>query len=240
MEYLTSSHSFDWDYAKETVSAIWAITNLQENAWVAEFDAGSGGFTQRLIGRAKHIVAMEPNPVLREIARHRLGHFPSYCSISGTPASTGWLAGTIDLAVSARSMNLVEADQLLNKYRHILRRNAWFALINNYHTNENLYSSINHFFSRNISTSFLSYTPLDQQLIQGFFGEKPSSRAVSSWQSAITYPQFNDRLRFAVKKTGSLIKQSDLEKRAMAAFELLEANRKITIQIFTEVFVGRI
>lgn len=233
--------SSGWDYAPETVPAILMATNLQRNAWVAEIGAGSGIFTQHLIGRFKHILAVESDPTQREMAIQRLGHFSSFCSIEGNSESTNWYDDSVDLVVSAQVVNRFWSEASHKEFRRILRSPAWFAFVNNYSTDSSLNATLRQTFSQELLSTFLPASPLEETLVCSYYSHHRYARMAFPLHISISRSQFLGHLLHAssrIKQTSH--QQDDLASEALQLFNIFEIHGQIRLQMRTEVYVGKL
>lgn len=244
MEFQTNSHispvNSGWGYAAETVPTILAITNLQRNAWVAEINAGVGDFTRHLIGRFRYILAFEPDSDQRAAAYHRLGHFPSYCSIHGNPDSTNLFDNSIDVIVSAQPAAIVKPETALQGCRRILRPPAWFVIVRNYLADDCLGQFLQRSLSNELLSVSLPLSPLDDRLLSICYSDRDYVKMVFSLRLWMSWSQFLNHSRIAFKKAGHFQCEDGIEAKSLEIIKTLEIHGQICLQMRTEVFIGKL
>lgn len=230
-----------WEYAPETIPAILRITGLKRNAWVAEIGAGSGIFTQHLIGRFNHILALESDSALREMAFRRLGHFPSFCVIDGTPDSTNWHDHSLDLVISTQIIDHPRFEALQIELRRILRNPSWFVVINHFNTDIDLGKCLKQKFPPELLTVFLPASGLEETVLLSYYSQCRYIRMTFPMRISISWLQFLGRLEFASKRLKLSLHHED--RLVATAFEMFSAfgiRGRIQLQMCTEVFIGKL
>jgi SAM-dependent methyltransferase len=99
------------------INAIQAM-RLSPNALVVEVGAGPGWMTQILIGLGYHVVAIEPSPVMNELAQERVAGF---AAVTGIPADGAtFLTATLEEADLARYDGLANAVMFHEALHHVI------------------------------------------------------------------------------------------------------------------------
>lgn len=119
-----------WDYAPEAVSLVLERAGVNAQTRAADVGAGTGIFTRHLVGRAGQVLALEPNPPMRLIARRDL---PAGCLVAAGAAEALPLPqGSLDLLTVAQAIHWFEAGAAKAEFRRVLRDGGWLAVLRNY------------------------------------------------------------------------------------------------------------
>ena len=96
---------------------------------VADVGSGTGKLTELLLASGARVLAVEPNPGMREAAERLLGGIPGFRSIDGTAEATGMEAGSVDLVTAAQAFHWFDQAAARVELARILRPGGVAALI---------------------------------------------------------------------------------------------------------------
>src|SRR4030095_4583501 len=98
-------------------------------ARVADVGAGTGLLTRGLLARGFDVVAVEPNPAMREACDRYCAAFDRYRSVEGTGESMPLPAASIDLITAAQAFHWFDIDPARAECLRVLTPHGKVALI---------------------------------------------------------------------------------------------------------------
>jgi len=129
---------YRWDYAPQAVQAIFEVTGIASQSWVADIGAGTGILTRHFTGRVGRIFAVEPNAGMRRMAMRTLGSHPSCQIIAGCAEATALANGCIDLITAAQAISWFDPLPARAEFWRILKPGGWLAVLRNLDTHAEL------------------------------------------------------------------------------------------------------
>lgn len=96
---------------------------------VADIGSGTGKFTADLLRRGYTVLAIEPNPEMRQAAEEVLSGAPGFTSMAASAEATSLDAASVDWIVSAQAFHWFDADACRQEFRRILRPDGQVVLI---------------------------------------------------------------------------------------------------------------
>jgi SAM-dependent methyltransferase len=105
--------ALDWLVPKEAVS-------------IAEIGAGTGLLTRHLIGPARRVFAIEPDPRMREVLHEKV---PSVLALAGRGEAIPLSGVSMDLVIAATSWHWVDQKEGFAEAARVLRRGGTLALL---------------------------------------------------------------------------------------------------------------
>ncbi|HEX4221283.1 MAG TPA: class I SAM-dependent methyltransferase [Pseudonocardiaceae bacterium] len=97
---------------------------------VVDLGAGTGLSTVAWSGRARQVLAVEPSPDMRAVAKQRLAELPdkaAFCPIDATAEATGLPDECVDVVTASQAMHWFDSAKVLPEIARILRPGGVFA-----------------------------------------------------------------------------------------------------------------
>jgi SAM-dependent methyltransferase len=112
-------------YPDEAVD--WAMQPLGPGSWrVADIGAGTGKMTRVLLATGQHVVAVEPDPLMR---RRLQDTTPEAEVVDGTAEALPVPDGGVDAAVAAQSYHWFDTEHAHRELERVIRHGGVFAAI---------------------------------------------------------------------------------------------------------------
>jgi ubiquinone/menaquinone biosynthesis C-methylase UbiE len=127
---------YRWDYAPQSIEAIFEIAQLSPQSILADMGAGTGILTRHFINRVGRIYAIEPNRELRQILAKDMETSPSVLVIDGSAEDTTLPKDSVDIITVAQAIHWFDPEPARNDLLRILKKDGWLALLRNYGTNK--------------------------------------------------------------------------------------------------------
>jgi SAM-dependent methyltransferase len=96
---------------------------------VADIGSGTGKLTELLLAAGARVLAVEPNPGMREAAERLLGGLRGFRGVDGTAEATGLEPGSVDLVTAAQAFHWFDQAAARAEFARILRPDGVVALI---------------------------------------------------------------------------------------------------------------
>lgn len=129
---------YRWDYAPEAIQGIFDITGLSSDAIVADIGAGTGLLTKELVGRVRLVVAIEPNPEMRQVTERLFGQNPMFISMGSTAEATHLPDRSVDLITVGQALHWFKPEASLTEFQRILKPDGWLAAIFHSHIDQDV------------------------------------------------------------------------------------------------------
>lgn len=110
----------------ETLKTICAPT---AGVTVADIGAGTGLLTQGLLDHGYNVVAVEPNPGMRQAADHLLGRRNGYRSVAGNAESIPLETASVQLITAAQAFHWFDPERARAEFLRVLAPAGQVALI---------------------------------------------------------------------------------------------------------------
>jgi ubiquinone/menaquinone biosynthesis C-methylase UbiE len=105
------------------------IVSLSAGAAIADVGAGTGLLTRGFLARGYNVVAVEPNPAMREACDRYCGAFERYRSVEGTAESMPLAAGSVDLVTAAQAFHWFDIERARAECLRVLEPDGRVALV---------------------------------------------------------------------------------------------------------------
>lgn len=106
-------------------------TGLPAGAAVADVAAGTGLFTQGLLGLGWQVTAVEPSDAMRAAANAACGAHAGYASLAGSAEALPLADGSQQLISAAQAAHWFDAPQARAEFRRVLAPRGWLVLATN-------------------------------------------------------------------------------------------------------------
>jgi len=136
-------HQYRWDYPPEAVEKLFEIVAPADETVIADIGAGTGIFTRHLLGLAREVYAVEPNPEMRACAERHLSAHPSFRSVAGSAEATSLPDHSVDLITIVQALHWCDAEATVREFRRIIKPGGWLAIIWNSSTDPELGNALN-------------------------------------------------------------------------------------------------
>lgn len=129
---------YRWDYAPEALREIHDAAQITPVAVVADIGAGTGILTRHFLATAGRVLAVEPDPAMRQQAALRLGQNPNLVLLAGFAEALPLAAGSVDVLVTAQAHNWFVPALARAEFRRVLKPGGWLAMLRNRMTDARL------------------------------------------------------------------------------------------------------
>lgn len=117
------------DYPDALFETLAARCALSADATIADVGAGTGLLTHGLLSREYRVVAVEPNPAMREACDRVCGGFAGYRSVEGCAESIPLAPSSVDLVTAAQAFHWFEVEAARAECLRVLAPHGNVALI---------------------------------------------------------------------------------------------------------------
>ncbi len=113
------------------------VTECQINSSkiVADIGSGTGIFSKHLLDRSCHVISVEPNDDMRNIAETKLHKYCNFTSVAATAEATTLENASVDIITAATAFHWFNPEQTKTEFRRILKSNGWCILVWNVRDN---------------------------------------------------------------------------------------------------------
>lgn len=116
-------------YPGEAIDYLYSVVGLRADSRIADIGAGTGIFSELLLERGSHVIAVEPNLEMREAAEKKLGGKQSFRAVSGSAEATGLPDKSVDFIVCAQAFHWFDRPAAQTEFRRILKEGGKAVLI---------------------------------------------------------------------------------------------------------------
>ena len=232
---------YRWDYSLQAIQAIFDVTNISENSYVADIGAGTGILTKHFTGKVKGVFAVEPNTEMLEIANKSLGHYSSFTAIIGSAEATTLPNSSADLIAVAQAIHWFDREPTRNEFLRIMKPGGWLAILRNYGTNEMLNKSISSISTKENGCIFPPHKEMPRESsMDYYYGHGNVQRLSFSFSFQQNWDEFIGSLTSASympNEESSLYK--NLEHAARNIFDEYSVDSWLTVNGETELYIGQ-
>ena len=104
---------------------------LDPAAHIADIAAGTGIFTEILLGAEFQVIAVEPNAEMRAACASLQPEYPNLTVVDGTAEATGLPDHSMDLITVAQAMHWFDLDRARAEFLRVLKPGGWCAVLYN-------------------------------------------------------------------------------------------------------------
>ena len=108
------------DYPAALFETLKTICAPNEGAVVADIGAGTGLLTQSLLNNGYRVVAVEPNPEMRQMSDLRLGKIAGYSSADGCAEAIPLAPASVHLITAAQAFHWFEIELARTEFLRVL------------------------------------------------------------------------------------------------------------------------
>lgn len=116
-------------YPPEVLASIREVLRVEPPATVADIGAGTGIFSALLLDAGYRVIAVEPNPAMRDAAERSLSARPSFSAVAGSAESTGLPDASCDLVTAAQAFHWFDPPRARVELTRITRAPHPVALV---------------------------------------------------------------------------------------------------------------
>lgn len=116
-------------YPAAAIDLLMTVCGLDSESVVADIGSGTGILTRQLLERDLSVVAVEPNPAMREAAERLLSGYTRLTSVAATAEQTSLASNSVDLIVAGQAFHWFDPDACRREFSRILRSSGRVALV---------------------------------------------------------------------------------------------------------------
>lgn len=215
---------------------------LHAAATIADVGAGTGLLTRGLLGRGYSVVAVEPNPAMRNVCDRECGAFVRYRSVEGTAESMPLAPASVDLVTAAQAFHWFDVERARAECLRVLTPRGNVALIwNDRDMGDPLHPALDEVFQAfggEKRSALVAHE--DRSHVQAFFGTARPD--VSSWphehsiaiEGLIALAFSRSYMPERSTSTGAAAIES-----LRRVFERFSTDGRLTVRYRTALFLGR-
>ena len=232
---------YRWDYSSHAIQAIFDITHISDDSYVADIGAGTGILTKHFKGKVKCIFAIEPNPEMLEVAKKSLGHSSSFITIVRSAEDTALPDSSVDLITVAQAIHWFAPEPTRNEFLRILKPGGWLAILRNYGTDDRLNKSLSSISTEENGVIFPPIKNTPENIGMDFYyGYENFQRIFFPFSFQQNWEEFIGSLTSASympDEESSLYK--NLECSARNVFDKYSVDGRLTVEGETELYIGQ-
>jgi ubiquinone/menaquinone biosynthesis C-methylase UbiE len=233
---------YRWDYSPQAIDAIFDITNLSNEATVADIGAGTGMLSQHFVGRVKAVYAIEPNAEMRQSAEKILQASTTYKIIEGFAEAIPLPDHSIDLIVVGRAIHWFDPFKAKREFLRIVKPDDWLAILHVPCTDSRLVEAIKSIRTKENGWD-VSKDKNKLQLTPSSFYFGSNKFSIKQYPDTIheTWPEFFGRLSsLSPAPDESHEFYSKYKEAALEIYRQFSVGGCLTVNIATELHLGRI
>jgi ubiquinone/menaquinone biosynthesis C-methylase UbiE len=229
---------YRWDYAPQAIEAIFRMAGLTSQSVVADVGAGSGILTRHFIGRVGQVLAIEPNPEMRQILERACGGRPGCMILDARAEATALPEQSLDLIVVGTAFNWFDPSPTRAEFRRILKPGGWLADLRNHATGPDFGPAMDELYHGQTDT--LSIMKGADTPVRFYFGSDDFQRLAFPFQVQNDWPRF-----FGALASASYAPDEDhplypaFERGARAIFDSFNQDGVISMHAVTDLAIGQ-
>lgn len=232
---------YRWDYARNSIEAIFEIAQLSSNSSIADIGAGTGILTKHFVSQVQKIYTIEPNIEMRQIAMKELGSSPSVSVMDSSAEATKLPKQSVDLITVAQSIHWFDPKPAKQEMLRILKENGWLAIIKNYGTDENFGKAIGRLMTEEYGADFSATIQRPKEKpVKYYYGNSDFQKITFPFQFHQSCEEFIGALTsasFMPDEENPLFKK--LEREAKKIFSQYRNDGFLIVRGETELFIGQ-
>jgi SAM-dependent methyltransferase len=138
-------------YPPEALEALKSECGLNASHVIADIASGTGIWTRTLLENGSRVLAVEPNPDMRQAGERLLSDFSNFVSVSGSAEDTTLADNSVDFVTAAQAAHWFDRNRARAEFVRILKPGGWLVLL----WNERLVDTT--FFLRDYEQLLLSF-----------------------------------------------------------------------------------
>jgi len=116
-------------YPNEYIDYLFSANQLNSDRIVADIGSGTGIFSHQLLERGLHVIGVEPNNDMRNVAEQSLNIHSRFISINATAENTTLKENSVDLVTVAQAFHWFDKKAFKIECQRILKQKANVALV---------------------------------------------------------------------------------------------------------------
>jgi SAM-dependent methyltransferase len=116
-------------YPREVIETMRQACGLVPSATIADIGSGTGALTEMFLQNGNPVVAVEPNPEMRETAERLLNKYPLFRSIAGRAEATTLGDRSTDYVVVGQAFHWFAIQETRREFLRILKSPFWMMVV---------------------------------------------------------------------------------------------------------------
>lgn len=231
-------------YPEEAIDYLYSTVGLTASSLIADVGAGTGIFSEQLLARGSHVIAVEPNKAMREAAIQAIGDNPMYEFSAGSAEATGLQDHSIEFITCAQAFHWFDRPAAQAEFQRILKPDGKVVLIwNSRLTSGSPFLEQYDQLLRMLGSDYekINHKNIDKTILLSFFKEGQLQEARFTNRQAFDYEGLLGRLlssSYTPTAENPLYEPMIAELRQI--FERNEQNGTVFFDYETEVFWGEV
>lgn len=116
-------------YPQAVLTTLKKECELTETCVIADIGSGTGILAELFLQNGNSVLAVEPNPEMRQAAERLLKHYPHIHSIQGTAEATTLTEASVDFVTAGQAFHWFDHQRAKAEFLRILKPKGWVMLV---------------------------------------------------------------------------------------------------------------
>ncbi|MCG3120913.1 MAG: Ubiquinone/menaquinone biosynthesis C-methyltransferase UbiE [bacterium] len=144
---------------------------LSETSIIADIGSGTGILTELFLQNGNDVLAVEPNPEMREAGQRLLQHYSRLQSIAGTAEATTLAERSVDFVTAGQAFHWFDRPKAKLEFLRILKPQGWVMLVWNERQTATAFLTAYEQLLQTYATDYdkVDHKQIDFQVLEKFF-----------------------------------------------------------------------
>ncbi|HTS07373.1 MAG TPA: class I SAM-dependent methyltransferase [Candidatus Eisenbacteria bacterium] len=229
-------------YPHEALRALKSECGLNPSHVVADVASGTGIWTRMLLENGNRVLAVEPNPDMRQAGERLLSDFSNFVSVAGSAEDTTLADDSLDFVTAAQAAHWFDRKRTRAEFVRILKPGGWLVLL----WNERLVDTTS--FLREYEQLLLTFGTDYEDVrherttdaVNEFFDPEPFQERTFAMRQEFDYDGLEGRLLSSYAPGPGHPKHEPMLKELRRIFHEHAVNGKVSFDYKTRVYFGKL